>query len=382
VTAYDAFFDRVLTHVEPERAHDLAFRAIRLATPLTRLLLTPHSADPSEVDSLERRPGRSSPVTVMGLTFPSRLGLAAGFDKSAIGIDALAALGFGFVEVGTVTATPQPGNPRPRLFRLARDRAIVNRMGFNNAGAEVVASRLARRAAGVNKSRVGVSRRERVTGRRSGRSTSAGSALVGVNIGRSKVVDEDDREGVLADYAFSARLLAPYADYLVVNVSSPNTPGLRSLQAVDRLAPLLEEVRRVAEDSAGRHVPLCVKIAPDLADDDVVDIARLAVDQGLDGVIATNTTVSRDGLATGPGDVAAIGAGGLSGPVLRQRALDVLKILRAEAPDLALIGVGGISSAADARERIAAGADLVQAYTGFVYGGPLWPRRVLRGLSA
>jgi dihydroorotate dehydrogenase len=187
---------------------------------------------------------------------------------------------------------------------------------------------------------------------------------------------------VLADYAFSARLLAPYADYLVVNVSSPNTPGLRSLQAVDRLAPLLEEVRRVAGDAAGRHVPLCVKIAPDLADDDVVDVARLAVGQGLDGIIATNTTISRDGLVTDPAAVAAVGAGGLSGPVLRQRALDVLKVLRAEAPGLTLIGVGGISSVDDARERIDAGADLVQAYTGFVYGGPLWPRRVVRGLSA
>jgi dihydroorotate dehydrogenase len=257
----------------------------------------------------------------------------------------------------------------------------VNRMGFNNVGAEVVARRLADRTQGVNKSRVGVSRRQLLTGQRSGRSTSDGSALVGVNIGRTAVVREDDEEGVLADYAFSARLLAPYADYLVVNVSSPNTPGLRSLQAVERLAPLLEEVRRVAEASAGHHVPLCVKIAPDLTDDDVVDIARLAVGQGLDGIIATNTTVSRDGLDSDPGDVEALGAGGLSGPVLRRRALDVLKILRAEAPDLALIGVGGIASVADARERIAAGADLVQAYTGFVYGGPFWPRRVVRGLS-
>jgi dihydroorotate dehydrogenase len=318
----------------------------------------------------------------MGLTFPNPLGLAAGFDKNAVGIDALAALGFGFVEVGTVTARPQPGNPRPRLFRLPRDRAIVNRMGFNNDGAEVVARRLAVRAERVNKSRVGVPGGELLPGQRSGGSTSAGSALVGINIGKTKVVPEDDERAVLADYAFSARLLAPYADYLVVNVSSPNTPGLRSLQAVDRLAPLLEEVRRVAGDAAGRHVPLCVKIAPDLADDDVVDVARLAVGQGLDGIIATNTTISRDGLVTDPAAVAAVGAGGLSGPVLRQRALDVLKVLRAEAPGLTLIGVGGISSVDDARERIDAGADLVQAYTGFVYGGPLWPRRVVRGLSA
>jgi dihydroorotate dehydrogenase len=382
VTAYDALFARVFTRIDPERAHELGFRAIRAATPLTRHLLTPRSADPAEVHTPERRPGRSSPVSAMGLTFPNPLGLAAGFDKNAVGIDALAALGFGFVEVGTVTARPQPGNPRPRLFRLPRDRAIVNRMGFNNDGAEVVARRLAVRAERVNKSRVGVPGGELLPGQRSGGSTSAGSALVGINIGKTKVVPEDDERAVLADYAFSARLLAPYADYLVVNVSSPNTPGLRSLQAVDRLAPLLEEVRRVAGDAAGRHVPLCVKIAPDLADDDVVDVARLAVGQGLDGIIATNTTISRDGLVTDPAAVAAVGAGGLSGPVLRQRALDVLKVLRAEAPGLTLIGVGGISSVDDARERIDAGADLVQAYTGFVYGGPLWPRRVVRGLSA
>jgi dihydroorotate dehydrogenase len=382
VTAYDALFARVFTRIDPERAHELGFRAIRAATPLTRHLLTPRSADPAEVHTPERRPGRSSPVSAMGLTFPNPLGLAAGFDKNAVGIDALAALGFGFVEVGTVTARPQPGNPRPRLFRLPRDRAIVNRMGFNNDGAEVVARRLAVRAERVNKSRVGVPGGELLPGQRSGGSTSAGSALVGINIGKTKVVPEDDERAVLADYAFSARLLASYADYLVVNVSSPNTPGLRSLQAVDRLAPLLEEVRRVAGDAAGRHVPLCVKIAPDLADDDVVDVARLAVGQGLDGIIATNTTISRDGLVTDPAAVAAVGAGGLSGPVLRQRALDVLKVLRAEAPGLTLIGVGGISSVDDARERIDAGADLVQAYTGFVYGGPLWPRRVVRGLSA
>jgi dihydroorotate dehydrogenase len=168
VTAYDALFARVFTRIDPERAHELGFRAIRAATPLTRHLLTPRSADPAEVHTPERRPGRSSPVSAMGLTFPNALGLAAGFDKNAVGIDALAALGFGFVEVGTVTARPQPGNPRPRLFRLPRDRAIVNRMGFNNDGAEVVARRLAVRAERVNKSRVGVPGGELLPGQRSG----------------------------------------------------------------------------------------------------------------------------------------------------------------------------------------------------------------------
>jgi dihydroorotate dehydrogenase len=356
VTAYDALFDRVLTRVDPERAHHLGFRAIRAARPLVR--------------TFERTP--MSPVTAMGLEFPNRLGLAAGFDKNAVGIDALAALGFGFVEVGTVTARPQPGNERPRLFRLPEDRAIVNRMGFNNDGAEAVAQRLARRAARFDR------RDRRLAGRIGQRPRRR--PVLGINIGRSKAVPEDDERAVLADYAFSARLLAPYADYLVVNVSSPNTPGLRSLQAVERLAPLLAEVRRVADEGAGRDVPLCVKIAPDLADDDVVAVAELARGHGLDAIIATNTTVSRDGLRTDAAQVAALGPGGLSGPVLRKRSTEVLRILRAHDPRIAIISAGGITTVDDARARIHAGADLVQAYTGFVYGGPRWPRRIAAGL--
>ena len=195
------------------------------------------------------------------------------------------------------------------------------------------------------------------------------------------MVPEDDEQAVLADYALSARLLAPYADYLVVNVSSPNTPGLRSLQAVDRLAPLLAEVRRVAEDAAGKPVPLCVKIAPDLADEDVVAVGELARDRGLEGLIATNTTVSRDGLRTpaassrrsAPADcpVRCCGPG----------QLEILRLLRSRDPAIAIISVGGITSGHDVRERLEAGATLVQAYTGFVYGGPLWPRRVVGELA-
>jgi dihydroorotate dehydrogenase len=358
VSGYDLLFDRVLTRVDPERAHHLAFRAIRAGRPLTRALV--------------RAPRLH--VHAMGLTFPNPLGLAAGFDKNAVGVDALGALGFGFVEVGTVTALPQPGNARPRLFRLPRDRAIVNRMGFNNDGAEAVAARLARRA------RV-AERRDR---RRAGRIQPGGGPgprpVLGVNIGKSKVVPDDDTRAVLADYAASARHLAPYADYLVVNVSSPNTPGLRTLQAVERLAPLLDEVRRVADDAAGRPVPLCVKIAPDLADEDVVAVGELARDRGLEGLIASNTTVSRAGLATPPEQVAALGAGGVSGPVLRRRSVEVLRLLRAREPGLTVISTGGVSSSHDVRERLAAGATLVQAYTGFVYGGPWWPRRVVREL--
>ena len=341
---YSLLFDHVLARTDAERAHDVAFRAIRSARPLVH-------------EAARRRPAVGSPVTAMGLTFPNVLGLAAGFDKNAQGIDALAALGFGHVEIGTVTGQPQPGNPRPRLFRLPADRAVVNRMGFNNEGAEAVARRLIAR------------------GRRPG-------TVVGVNIGKTKVVPEDDQVAVLADYARSTRLLAPHAGYLVVNVSSPNTPGLRNLQAVERLRPLLVHVRRVADAVTTRRVPLLVKIAPDLDDEDVLAVADLAVAINLDGVIATNTTTSRAGLASGASEVEAAGAGGLSGRPLAGRALEVLRLLRDRAGErLTLVGVGGISTVADARARLDAGADLLQVYTAFIYEGPLWPRRLVKELA-
>jgi dihydroorotate dehydrogenase len=285
------------------------------------------------------------------------VGLAAGFDKDARGTRGLAALGFGFVEVGTVTARAQPGNPRPRMFRLPADRALVNRMGFNNAGALAAAARL--------------------------RGRGRGGPVVGVNIGKTRVVPDEEAAG---DYAASARAVAGVADYVVVNVSSPNTPGLRDLQATDRLRPVLVAVRAALDASgggrSGGRVPLLVKIAPDLADADVDAIADLALELGLDGIIATNTTVSRDGLASPSSQVAAAGAGGLSGPPLRARALEMLVRLRARAGDrLVLIAVGGIETPDDAWERLRAGATLVQAYTGFIYGGPLWPRRMHAGLS-
>ncbi|WP_296603633.1 quinone-dependent dihydroorotate dehydrogenase [Nocardioides sp.] len=339
---YRSLFDRVLTRTDPERAHHAAFRAIRAARPVT---------------SRRRPPG--SPVDALGLRFPNVLGLAAGFDKNAVGIDGLAALGFGHVEVGTVTGEAQPGNPRPRLFRLPADRAIVNRMGFNNDGAEVVAARLAARA-----------RRLAERDRR--------GPVLGVNIGKSKVVPEDE---AARDYEKSARLLAPYADYLVVNVSSPNTPGLRNLQAVEKLEPILTSVQAIAARDE-RRTPLLVKIAPDLSDEDVLAVADLALAIGLDGIIATNTTISRAGLRTPAEEVEAIGAGGLSGRPLTERSLDVLRLLRGRVgPDLTLVGVGGITTAADARARLNAGATLLQAYTAFIYEGPLWPRRILQGVQ-
>ena len=301
-------------------------------------------------------------VRALGLEFPGPLGLAAGFDKDARGVAGLSALGFGFVEVGTVTARAQPGNERPRMFRLTADRALVNRMGFNNAGAAAAAARL--RGARL--------RRARLLGAGRG-------PVVGVNIGKTRVVPDEE---AAADYAASARAVAGVADYVVVNVSSPNTPGLRDLQAADRLRPVLVAVREALDTSArDRRVPLLVKIAPDLADADVDAVADLALELGLDGIIATNTTVSRDGLASPPSQVAAAGAGGLSGPPLRARALAVLVRLRARAGDrLVLIAAGGIETPDDAWERLRAGATLVQAYTGFIYGGPLWPRRMHAGL--
>jgi dihydroorotate dehydrogenase len=348
MTVYHRIFDRVLARTDPELAHHAAFRAIRAAQPVTRLV----GGRISKVD-----PSRTT--RVMGLDFPGLLGLAAGFDKNAVGIDALANLGFAFVEVGTVTGEPQPGNPRPRLARLPADRAIVNRMGFNNDGAEAVARRLA-------------GRRTDRTGRRAG-------VPLGINIGKTKVVPEDEAVG---DYEKSATLLAPHADYLVVNVSSPNTPGLRDLQAVGRLEPLLRAVRRRADDVTDRHVPLLVKIAPDLSDDDVLAVADLAGTLGLDGVVATNTTISRDGLVSTPEAVQAAGPGGLSGPPLRARATEVMRLLRARVgPEMILVGVGGISTVEDAVERLEAGADLLQAYTGFVYEGPLWPARMNAAIS-
>lgn len=357
MTTYDLLFRHGLSRVDPERAHHLGFRAVRAARPVLVGL-----------DRLDRhRSSPSTPVEAMGLTFPNRLGLAAGFDKNAVGIDGLAALGFGHVEAGTVTGRAQPGNPQPRLFRLPADRAVVNRMGFNNEGAEAVASRLAARAQGLDQRRSSPSRP---------------APVLGVNIGKTKVVPEDDQAAVEADYTLSTRLLSPYADYLVVNVSSPNTPGLRSLQSVERLGPLLSAVRAEADRAAGgRRVPLLVKIAPDLADADVLAVADLALELSLDGIIATNTTISRDGLASDPAAVEAIGAGGLSGRPLTTRAESVMRLLRDRVgPELTLIGVGGITTVDDAQNRLAAGATLLQGYSGFVYEGPLWPRRILRGL--
>jgi len=338
---YRFLFRAVLSRLDPERAHGLAHRVIRMfgwraVARVFRLVIAP-------------TPGIR--VRTLGLDFASPFGVAAGFDKDAHAALGLGAIGFGHVEVGTITAIPQPGNERPRLFRLMPDRALVNRMGFNNRGAQAAVAVLAK------------ARRHRHR------------PVIGVNIGKSRVVDVQD---AIADYLASTRLLAPLADYLVVNVSSPNTPGLRGLQELDQLRPLL---RAVLEAAGG--VPLLVKIAPDMTDEQVVAITRLALELGLAGIVATNTTVSRDGLATDPAIIAAAGAGGLSGPPLAARSLQVLGTIRAEAPDagFCVISVGGVETAADVRERLAAGATLVQGYTAFIYEGPAWALRINRELS-
>ncbi|WP_028278685.1 quinone-dependent dihydroorotate dehydrogenase [Arthrobacter sp. H5] len=348
---YPAFFRLVLSGMDAERAHRIGFNLIRLAgrTPASavlRRIATPHVG---------------LQTTAFGITFPSPFGLAAGFDKEGHGIAALTDLGFGHVEVGTITGRAQPGNPKPRLFRLVEDKAVINRMGFNNDGAAAVAPRLAR-ARGV------LERRYR-----------ANRPIVGVNIGKTKSVDLSD---AVEDYLISTRELAPVADYLVVNVSSPNTPGLRLLQSVKSLRPLLSAVRVAADSSAGRHVPLLVKIAPDLTDQDIDDVAALALELGLDGIIATNTTITREGLSSPDAEVMECGVGGLSGAPLRARSLQVLKRLRTAAgPDLAIVAVGGVESAADVLERLDAGATLVQGYTAFLYEGPFWAARINRQLE-
>lgn len=336
---YHFVFSKFFVRTDPEWAHHFAFSFIR-AVPRLHL------------GGLVRRftkPHRSLQVTTLGLTFPSPFGVAAGFDKDARGIAGLGVLGFGHVEVGTITARPQPGNDRPRLFRLMADHAVVNRMGFNNGGAV--------KAAGE----VGRARHLRHR------------PVIGVNIGKSRVVDVDD---AIDDYLVSTRLLAPLADYLAVNVSSPNTPGLRGLQEIDKLTPLLTEVR----DAAGR-TPVLVKIAPDLTDDAVRRVTELVTELRLSGIIATNTTLSRADLTSSPAEVEAAGAGGLSGAPLAARSLAVLRVIREIAhPDLCVISVGGVFSAADVHERLEAGATLVQGYTGFLYLGPLWARNINRGL--
>jgi dihydroorotate dehydrogenase len=318
----------LLLRLDAERAHALTLRLLITAHQLGVLQLT------------VPRPVQH-PVKLMGLTFPNRVGLAAGFDKNAACVDALGMLGFGFLEVGTVTAKPQPGHPRPRIFRIREAQAVINRMGFPNEGVAALCARLRmRRFAGV----------------------------LGVNIGKNAATPLDD---AAADYAACLRAVYPHADYVAVNVSSPNTPGLRDLQREAQLRPLLEALLHARSHLAhehGRRVPLLVKLSPDMSDEELSSAAGTIVALGIDGVIATNTTLQRPGVEALQ---IARQAGGLSGAPLLALATATVRKLRAQlGTQVAIIGVGGIHSAACAREMFAAGADLLQVYTGLVYEGP------------
>ncbi len=338
---YRILFSLFLSKLDPENAHHLAFLVIKLLPRiglgyLARALTRPHA---------------SLGVDALGVHFDSPFGVAAGFDKDGDAVLGLWLLGFGHVEVGTMTALAQPGNDRPRLFRLIEDRAVINRMGFNNRGSADAAPRLRSLA------------------------TRSRRPVIGVNIGKSRVVDVAD---AVDDYLESTRLLAPAADYLVVNVSSPNTPGLRGLQELDMLTPLLTAVR---DSAAG--TPVLVKIAPDLSNEQVVKIAQLAVELRLDGIVATNTTISRDGLRSPVELVENCGAGGLSGAPLAGRSLEVLRLIRTVVPrELCVISVGGVETGADVIERLENGATLVQGYTAFLYRGPFWARQINRSLRS
>lgn len=360
MSLYAVFFRHVLRRLDPEFCHEATVGALSLAHRVP-------GVGPLALRSFFGHGTESHPVEVAGIRFPGHFGLAAGFDKDAHCPLALLDMGYTHVEVGTVTPRPQTGNEKPRSFRLVDDRCLINRMGFNNEGARAMAKRL--KAVRATK-----------TGRR---------AVIGVNIGKNKTTP---LERAHEDYGFSARLLAPYASYLAINVSSPNTPGLRTLQSADDLRPIVQAVIDESVLPSGRAVPVFVKIAPDLHDEDVRDVARLARELGLAGIIGTNTTIERpSSLREGRSRLDEIGAGGLSGPVLRDRSLEILDILNEERKGvsadgrpvrLALISCGGVVSGADVKERLDRGADLVQGYTSMIFEGPAWPGRVHRELAA
>ncbi|TIP09822.1 quinone-dependent dihydroorotate dehydrogenase [Mesorhizobium sp.] len=330
MSVLDRLGQKFLFTFDPEAAHGLSIAALKCGLPVAR------------------RPVRDNrlKVSVCGIDFPNPLGMAAGYDKNAEVPDALLGLGFGFAEVGTITPLPQAGNPKPRIFRLTPDGAVINRLGFNNEGHEAAEKRLAAR-----KGRAGI---------------------VGVNIGANK--DSTDR---VSDYERGVVRFAPYAAYLTVNISSPNTPGLRNMQARQQLGELLSRVM-TARAEASAQPPIFLKIAPDLLEAELEDIAAEVTEKAIDGVIVSNTTIARSGLRSAG---LAGEAGGLSGKPLFERSTIVLAKMRKRlGPDRAIIGVGGVDSAETALEKIRAGADLVQLYTGMIYAGPSLPGRILGGM--
>jgi dihydroorotate dehydrogenase len=332
---YQRLVRPILFSLSAETAHNFALRNLRAA-----------SLAPAVLRAWERFKPPPKPKTVFGLSFPNPVGLAAGFDKNGVALPAWAALGFGFVEIGTVTARRQPGNPKPRIFRYPEQQALINRLGFNNDGAEAVAKRLGRL-----------------------RESGAWPAIpVGINIGKSKVTPIDE---ATSDYLYSFRLLAPHADYVVLNVSSPNTPGLRSLQEQKALEQLLRAIRGENERT---HKPVLVKIAPDLSPAELEQVIATAEQNGVAGIIATNTTLDHSAIPAARDQ-----AGGLSGRPLREKSTGFVRTIALRS-SLPVIASGGISDAASAREKLEAGAQLLQVYTGYVYRGPALLREIVESL--
>jgi dihydroorotate dehydrogenase len=333
--AYERFVRPILFSLSPEAAHNLAIRNLRAA-----------SNWPFALKMLERFQPPPRPKTVFGLTFPNPIGLAAGFDKNGIAIPAWAALGFGFVEIGTVTAKAQPGNPKPRIFRYPAQGALINRLGFNNNGAEIVAARLRKLRAGDNWPAI----------------------PVGINIGKSKITPIEE---AVSDYLYSFRLLAPLADYVVLNVSSPNTPGLRSLQEHEALEQLLRAIR---DENQRTRKPVLLKIAPDLSLSELEQIIASCEQNGIAGIIATNTTLDHSAIPASRDQT-----GGLSGRPLRKKSTEFVRTITSRS-QLPVIASGGIFDAESAREKLETGAQLLQVYTGYVYRGPGLLREIAQAL--
>jgi dihydroorotate dehydrogenase len=324
--------------LSPERAHYLAMNLLSFGLKIPVV---------SNIIKQAYKPKNGSQTQLLGIHFPNQVGLAAGFDKDARWLHLLKELGFGFVEVGTVTPLPQSGNPKPRLFRLKKDLALINRMGFNNQGLDAMVDRLRNRPAGL---------------------------IVGGNIGKNK---NTPNENAADDYIKCFRAIYPFVDYIAVNVSSPNTPGLRALQDKAFLGNLFDTLQEIRTNEK-EHKPILLKIAPDLSAEAISDIISTIKEHSIDGIIATNTTIDRSGLNTPQKQLDQIGAGGLSGAPLKNRSTEIVRKLRTElGPDFPIMGVGGIFNRQDFIDKINAGANLVQVYTGFVYEGPAIVRNIL-----
>lgn len=330
---------KFLFQLDPEEAHHFTIHNLQLAGKLP-FLLNIGVGGKVEHPSLHRQ--------LWGIDFPNPVGLAAGLDKNGDVIDEMGAMGFGFVEIGTITPKPQPGNDKPRLFRLVKDKALINRMGFNNVGADVAAEKLKRRKSNV---------------------------VVGANIGKNKLTPNEE---AIRDYEYCFKKLFDHADYFVVNVSSPNTPGLRALQDKDSLSAILNSLQDI-NHSKEKTKPILLKIAPDLTNEQIADVISVVQQTKIQGLIATNTTISREGLSYTTEEIEKIGAGGLSGLPLTTRSTEVIRHIKTNS-SIPVIGVGGIMNVKDAQEKLSAGADLIQLYTGFIYEGPQLIRDINQAL--